>query len=123
MWIPEIGFYNAKTGSLTPDDYAALVIRKDRPKLPFDYSRSKEDAVFDGSENALMYFQRFYAEYHCTFNLKMYPFEEQECKIEFKLRAATKEFVVLKPGNLKYSGEVEMVEYAFTHCYCVCMYM
>merc|ERR1719464_2720062 len=60
------------------------MIRQDSKPDSFDESRAREDYVFQGYKNSLMYLRRYYAEYHCTFNLRFFPFDEQVCKMEFK---------------------------------------
>lgn len=111
MWIPEIGFYNAKTGPLEKDDHDALMVRKERPPKPFDNSRAREDYVYEGYENSLIYNRRFYAEYHCLFHLENFPFDVQVCEMIFKMRTATKKFVELRDGGLKYKGEKNLIEF------------
>ena len=58
IWIPEVGFYNAKTGRLDKDEHFALMVRRDSPPEPFDTSRSREDYVYEGYKNSLMYLRR-----------------------------------------------------------------
>ena len=50
MWIPEIGFYNAKTGKLEKDEHYALMLRRDSEPDSFDPSRAREDYVYQGLE-------------------------------------------------------------------------
>ena len=64
--------------------------RRDSEPDRFDPSRAREDYVYQGYKNSLMYLRRFYAEYHCTFNLRFFPFDEQVCKMEFKARTVTR---------------------------------
>ena len=59
MWIPEIGFNNAKTGPLVKDDHSALMVRRDKLPKSFDPSRSREDFVYEGFDNSLMYLRRY----------------------------------------------------------------
>ena len=58
VWIPEIGFYNAKTGKLDRDEYFALMVRKDSAPERFDLDRNREDYVYEGYKNSLMYLRR-----------------------------------------------------------------
>ena len=58
MWYPEIGFNNAKTGPLAKDDHWAIMVRKDMPPKQFDPSRAREDRVYEGYDNSLMYLRR-----------------------------------------------------------------
>ena len=111
MWIPEIGFYNAKTGKLEWDEHFALMVRKDGQAEPFDLSKNREDYVYQGYKNSLMYLRRYYAEYHCTFNLRFFPFDEQVCKMEFKARTVTRQYLELLPGRLNYKGPEVLVEF------------
>ena len=115
MWIPEIGFYNAKTGKVAKDEHYALMIRRDRTAEPFNPSRAREDYVYQGYKNALMYLRRYYAEYHCTFNLRFFPFDEQTCKMEFKARTVTRQYLELIPGNLRYRGPETLVEFVVSN--------
>ena len=109
------GFYNAKTGKLEWDEHYALMIRRDSEPEPFDLSRNREDYVYKGYKNSLMFLRRFYAEYHCTFNLRFFPFDEQICKMEFKARTVTKQYLKLLPGNLKYKGPKVLVEFVVSN--------
>ena len=97
-----LGFFNAKTGKVAKDEHYALMIRRDKSAEPFNPSRAREDYVYQGYKNALMYLRRYYAEYHCTFNLRFFPFDEQTCKMEFKARTVTRQYLELIPGNLRY---------------------
>ena len=114
MWIPEIGFYNAKTGQLDRDEYFALMVRRDSVAEKFDLDRNREDYVYEGYKNSLMYLRRVMAEYHCTFNLRFFPFDDQVCKMEFKSRTVTKNYLTLLPGILKYKGPEVLVEFVVT---------
>lgn len=54
---------------------------------------------------------RYQAEYHCVFDLRLFPFDEQECEMIFRMRSATKKLVQLKAGDLIYDGPKVMVEF------------
>ena len=115
MWTPEIGFYNAKTGKLAKDEHYALMVRRDSSHEPFDPSRAREDYVYQGYKNSLMYLRRVYAEYNCVFNLRFFPFDEQVCKMEFKARTVTKQYLLLMPGEFKYKGPEVLVEFVVSN--------
>ena len=57
------------------------------------------------------YLFRYSAEYHCTFNLRFFPFDDQTCTMEFKARTVTKNYLQLVPGHLKYLGPHVLVEF------------
>ena len=54
---------------------------------------------------------RFSAEYHCNFDLRFFPFDEQTCKMEFKARTVTRNYLELLPGKLRYKGPKTLVEF------------
>ena len=54
---------------------------------------------------------RYYAEYTCLFQLHNFPFDVQVCEMIFKLRTATKKYVELRDGGLKYKGGDNLVEF------------
>lgn len=60
MWIPEIGFYNAKTGpqEIVKDEYSTLMIRRDKSPKSFDSSRAREDSIYEGSDNSIVFLRR-----------------------------------------------------------------
>ena len=49
--------------------------------------------------------------YHCLFDLRLFPFDQQECIMTFRMRSATSKKVVLKSGRLEYFGHKSMVEF------------
>ena len=95
--------------------FVLFKVRRDSKSEPFDLARNREDYVYQGYKNSLMYLRRFYAEYHCTFNLRFFPFDEQTCKMEFKARTVTKQYLQLMPGTLKYKGPKVLVEFVVSN--------
>ena len=95
----------------TTHSFINSMIRQDSKPDSFDQSRAREDYVYQGYKNSLMYLRRYYAEYHCTFNLRFFPFDEQVCKMEFKARTVTRQYLELLPGRLNYKGPEVLVEF------------
>ncbi len=58
---------------------------------------------------------RFYAEYHCAFDLQNFPFDIQKCKMIFKTRTATIAKIHFVPVDLIYSGPLDMIEFSLTN--------
>ncbi len=111
LWIPEIGLANAKTGGLEKDEFLSVLVSKDSKEEPFASYRALEDTVYKGHKNRLVYLRRYQAQYHCVFDLRLFPFDEQECLMIFRMRSATRERVILEPGELSYKGPRVMVEF------------
>ena len=58
---------------------------------------------------------RYYAEYHCAFDLKNFPFDVQRCQMIFRTRTATVAKIKFEPQNIIYSGPVDMIEFSLTN--------
>ncbi len=106
LWVPEIGFANAKTGPLVRDEYVSLLVQKDANPLPQDLTLNRENSIYLGHENSLIFMRRYYAEYQCTFNLRFFPFDHQTCLMIFKMRTATVKSVIFKPVSIIYKGTI-----------------
>ena len=59
----------------------------------------------------MLHNHRYYAEYNCVFDLANFPFDVQVCEMIFKLRTATKSYVEIRDGGLKYKGTKDLVEF------------
>ena len=46
-----------------------------------------------------------------SFDMKWYPFDVQECHLDFKSEEVSAKFVELIPGELKYTGKRELDQY------------
>jgi len=89
-------------------------IHKNGTKLGFMDTLAVEEARFSGLTNQMEFSRRYYAEYFCEFELTYFPFDTQLCYMDFKLRTATMDEVVLKAGNISYSGSKKMVEFTIS---------
>ena len=71
-----------------------------------------QKSLFSTEINFLTHFVfRYQVSYHCLFDLKLFPFDEQECLMVFRMRSATSKRVILNPGTLNYLGHKNMVEF------------
>ncbi len=70
--------------------------------------------IFVLSPNIIAIF-RYYAEYHCAFDLKYFPFDVQICQMIFRTRTATVSKIHFAPQDLIYSGPVDMIEFSLTN--------
>ena len=69
------------------------------------------DDTFDGNTNPLTVENIFLINLVCNFDLKLYPFDSQQCLIITYLDGVTEEFVVLNPTDLSYLGKRKLSEY------------
>lgn len=96
-----MAFTNAKIGQLQKSELGHMVRRESEPR-PFDYESSVEDKIYLGSENSLVIAQKYYAEYGCTFDLRNFPFDDQQCTMNFTMDSAKASYIVLKPDVITY---------------------
>ena len=54
---------------------------------------------------------RYQVSYHCLFDLRLFPFDQQECIMTFRMRSATSKRVAFNAGQLVYYGHTSMVEF------------
>jgi len=112
LWAPLISFHTAKTGMTESDpesDRLAIIKRSNKSKYDNDFAW--EEARYPGEANYLTHYKRYYAEFPCNFDLRLFPFDEQSCPMEFKMRNAIKAQVVIIPGNIVYKGSKDVVEF------------
>jgi len=64
--------------------------------------------IFVLSPNIIAIF-RYYAEYHCAFDLKYFPFDVQICQMIFRTRTATVSKIHFAPQDLIYSGPFDPI--------------
>ena len=76
-----------------------------------------ENQVYRGQDNAIMYLRRYYTTHPCIYNLRFFPFDQQRCKIIFKMRTATTKTVRIKPNGVKYSATRNLVDFIVTDLY------
>ena len=83
-------------------------------RLGYDNDFAWEEARYPGSRNGLTHFQRFleenvkpghhfvfrwFANFPCNYDLRMFPFDQQNCELEFKMRNAIKAQVISAAGK------------------------
>ena len=54
--------------------------------LPFKIRQKYEERLWSGHDNHLQVNQRYRIEYECLFNLRKFPFDDQECNIKLQLK-------------------------------------
>ena len=51
--------------------------------------------------------RKYYAEYGCTFDLRSFPFDDQQCTMNFSMDSAKASYILLKPENITYQVRKE----------------
>ncbi|KAK3872724.1 hypothetical protein Pcinc_022209 [Petrolisthes cinctipes] len=96
VWTPGLKLKDGTGGavSLGVDSQNVFVVKASRP-LPDDVTILREDERYSGADNDLVLVREMVLTFKCHFQLHMYPFDRQKCRIVISLQDVTKEVGVL----------------------------
>jgi len=82
IWIPKIVFANSQEKIYIKHEPLStlLIMREDDPIRKFSFELNEYEE-FEGKDNALIYENVFALKFTCNFDLHLYPFDTQHCKI------------------------------------------
>ena len=112
IWVPSILFSNTRQDFASKNDEQtfAKVIRSKNGSLIS--SETNEDIlVYKGSENEIRMYRIYEIDFLCDYQMHYYPFDVQLCTMDLIIDGNTAKFIDLLPGNLTYSGSVDMAQY------------
>ncbi|XP_037790048.1 gamma-aminobutyric acid receptor subunit beta-1-like [Penaeus monodon] len=114
MWQPRLVITD-DTGSQVDfnERRAALVVVKESEPLPDDDTRVKEAAIYLGKDNRLSLRQEVTISHQCQFDLRRFPFDEQQCALTFQMGEMESLLVKLRRGEegVVYKGPKQLPEY------------
>ncbi|XP_069989629.1 glutamate-gated chloride channel subunit beta-like [Penaeus vannamei] len=92
-WRPEMHIRDS-TGSVAETflHHDAMYVERNSEPLPDDRRRSVENAVFSGSTNKLIYEREETLTIMCYYDLRMYPFDDQECSFTLSVQDMSDKF-------------------------------
>ena len=70
------------------------------------------DKVYSGAENSLVIAHKYYAEYGCTFDLRSFPFDDQQCTMNFSMDSAKASYILLKPDTITYQVYAYVIRFS-----------
>ena len=123
MWFPNSVFPN----ELSEDDTLvfdhnqeyALIRNPENKYTPVGVQEIDNTNLYAGDINKHYLRKEFVTIWICEFNMMWYPFDTQECSMQFKIVNKYSDFAVLIPENLSYSGPEDLTEYevkGYTMC-------
>ncbi|XP_042858382.1 glycine receptor subunit beta-like [Penaeus japonicus] len=101
------------TGSLVDlmnRDRFLIVIQGSEP-LPSDKTRYIKAIMFPGSGNPLLLRQELSITFQCQFDLLWFPFDNQQCSINFRLNDVESKLVRMIASEPQYLGPEKLLEY------------
>ncbi|KAK4320578.1 hypothetical protein Pmani_008582 [Petrolisthes manimaculis] len=113
IWTPRVFFGNAHGNVFTNLNQGSRVecVQQGEsvvggPHLP------KEMNIFSGLENSMEISQLYTVTYSCDFDLLMFPFDAQVCKMSFLLVSASSLYMKLVPHFANFTGRKNLIEYS-----------
>ena len=112
IWIPELVFHNtqSKLKSLV-DQESFVTISRIGDYVKSDKSQLQNAYVFEGNENPLTIARVYDITFICEFNVRIFPFDTQNCSIVLVMAGNSGKFVHLSIDQFKYLGPVDLTQY------------
>ena len=115
LWLPSLCFKNSNLGERTKvDSETSFHIKKHGLYRHNKITEIHEDYIYDGIENPLVLSRYYTVALTCGFELKLYPFDHQECPIElevpFEHATHMKLFLASQPT---YDNSIKFLQYRF----------
>ncbi|XP_059095252.1 uncharacterized protein LOC131890013 isoform X2 [Tigriopus californicus] len=113
IWLPQITFENTKQKDVTQFDKTAfgyVVLKGSKSYQPRVLSNTH---TYQGSENPIVMKRIYSTVFSCDYQLRYYPFEKQECFMEFSTLGKDSSYVSLEieePG-VQFKAPKELTQY------------
>ena len=115
VWFPDVTFLNmASSEDVSEFKFNFQYILERNPGNKFDLidvTAVDNAYVYSGKENKHFLSKEFSTLWMCQFDMKWYPFDTQECNMQFKNLNKNSQFTALNIGNLTYVGPRDLTEY------------
>ncbi|XP_042235290.1 uncharacterized protein LOC121874999 [Homarus americanus] len=115
LWRPTIGFINTDDiqNTIVDSDAITTINRGDTHYLP-DLSNPYEVEIYQGNTNPVSTTRKYNTVFTCFFDLILYPFDIQNCYMNFQIISASSEYLIfnLTDSFVEYLGPKMLVEYS-----------
>ena len=96
IWTPKLSFPNARQAEGTVVDAGSFSrIQKDGLPLKDDFSQAIEAMMYNGAESPIIMQREYYVVFNCDYELTMYPFDTQICRIELEVNGIPENYLTL----------------------------
>ena len=120
LWTPmrNLVHENAIVGNVIYEQ-REIKILPNAPEPP-DSSTAIENEIFNGSHNPLKLTQRMKIKYDCRFDVKKFPFDDQNCSFIMKIKQQKMTTLrLISSNNAVYLGETMVDQFAIAEIYSV----
>ena len=112
IWIPQLVFHNteSKLKSLNDDEAFVTIGRKGR------FVRNKKSElqnayIYKGGDNPLTIARVYDIDFICEFDVRIFPFDTQNCSIKLIMAGNSGKFVHLEVETFDYLGPIDLTQY------------
>ena len=112
IWIPQLLYHNTQSKLKTLNDEEAFVtIERKGDFMRSDQSKLQNTYIFEGGENPLTIARIYDIEFICEFNMRVFPFDTQNCSIILIMKGNSGKFAHLVIDEFKYLGPIDLTQY------------
>ncbi len=114
IWMPRVTFFNTDLQELNVINEKTVFTASRNWKsksMPVNHQELHNTKVYDGGENPLQYIQVYSEKFDCHYDLSLYPFDKQKCRVILALMGPDREASMLIPKDVKYVGPVDLLQY------------
>ena len=112
IWVPKPTFSNTATNEqVIVDVRSDLFIKGEGNYTYAEEEIADETRIYKGSENPIYYTRSYSVSFLCDYNLALYPFDTQTCKIVLDLPVFEQSLVTLVTRAINMDGKTELLKY------------
>ena len=106
IWLPKLFFSNTKGNlQVLADDSMTVQVLREGNGVLMESMNIHEGNLYEGKENSLMVKVDHQFDFHCSFELSNFPFDNQDCGIQIGSPVEIRNQTHIKPGSLTYKGK------------------
>jgi hypothetical protein len=112
IWTPRLIFFNTeeRASTLADEKTFAAIVKNGSFEIA-SLSKLFNEHIFTGSENPIIMTRSYINNFLCTFDMSLYPFDNQRCPVILTMDGNSGKFVDLVIDKLIYSGAVDLNQY------------
>lgn len=112
IWIPEVLFFNTeeKEESIN-DEKSYITVARLGDFQESSYELLQNTHIYQGSENVLKISRVYTVKFLCEFDMNIYPFDSQQCQMQFIMKGNSGNFARLRKSVLRYTGKIDLTQY------------